>query len=257
MHRQRIEARLKERTWICGLSHIHSRIQKIVALLGMNDKTVQRWSTRFNTVGVGGDDQYAGDRSESDSGQNNCWHRNQGGRCLFARAGERVIVIVGDSHVCKLVLVEELLHRLDGKVSLTLLVLLEAPGESSVVKPAEVRQGVTIEVVYIPVQDASAHSLRAPLEHCDAVIALSRALASAGIYPAIDVTLSRSGIPDDDLTAKARLLASHAESIRRFVTQPFYAAESFTGTPGTTVSLDEATEELATLLTTVGRSSED
>lgn len=163
-----------------------------------------------------------------------------------------VIAIVGDSHIGKLVLVEEIVHRLDGAASLTLLVFLASPDESGTVKPAEVRTGRSIEVLYLPVPDASSRALSAPLEHCDAVIALSQDLSVAGIYPAVDITRSRSGIPDGELVAKARSLAGNTDVIRRFATQPFYVAESYTGTPGTTVSVDAATRELATLVENVG-----
>lgn len=166
-----------------------------------------------------------------------------------------IIAIVGDSQVGKLVLVEELLHRLDGTVPLTVLVFLAATGETAAVKPAAVRQGATIAVVYIPVQDASAHDLRSQIERCDAIIVMSSALASADIYPAIDVTLTRSGIQDDELTAKARSMADHAEPIRRFVAQPFHVAESFTGRPGTTISLNQAMQELAALVAVEAGSS--
>jgi F0F1-type ATP synthase beta subunit len=51
-------------------------------------------------------------------------------------------------------------------------------------------------------------------------------------------------------------LAGHAESIRQFASQPFYVAESFTGMPGTTVTLDEATRELSVLVLNAGHTTQ-
>jgi len=53
-HGQKAEARLRDRARICWLSHTGRRISEILAIVGVNDKTVRRWISRFNAQGVAG-----------------------------------------------------------------------------------------------------------------------------------------------------------------------------------------------------------
>lgn len=53
-HGQKVEARLRDRARICWLSHNGHRVREIVALMGLDDKTVRGWIRRFNTQGLAG-----------------------------------------------------------------------------------------------------------------------------------------------------------------------------------------------------------
>jgi len=53
-HGQKVEARLRDRARICWLSHEGRRVREIIALVGVNEKTVRRWITRFNAQGLTG-----------------------------------------------------------------------------------------------------------------------------------------------------------------------------------------------------------
>ncbi len=53
-HGQKVEARRRDRARICWLSHTGHRISEIVAIVGMNDKTVRRWIGRFNAQSLVG-----------------------------------------------------------------------------------------------------------------------------------------------------------------------------------------------------------
>ena len=53
-HGQKVEARLRDRARICWLSHDGKRVREIVALMGLDDKTVRCWITRFNAQGLAG-----------------------------------------------------------------------------------------------------------------------------------------------------------------------------------------------------------
>src|SRR6202011_535925 len=109
--------------------------------------------------------------------------------------------------------------------------------------------------------------------HLDATTVLSRQLTEIGIYPAVDPLDSNSRMLDprvvgeehykvardvqrvlqtykslqdiiailgmDELSEEDRLTVARARKIQRFLSQPFYVAEVFTGTPGVLVSLEE------------------
>ena len=51
---QKVEARLRDRACICWLSHTGQGVREILATVGVNDKTVRRWISRFNVHGVAG-----------------------------------------------------------------------------------------------------------------------------------------------------------------------------------------------------------
>jgi len=131
----------------------------------------------------------------------------------------------------------------------------------------------SIQAVYVPADDLTDPSPATTFAHLDATVVLSRAIAEQGIYPAIDPLDSTSRQLDplvignehydvargvqgtlqrykelkdiiailgmDELSEEDKLLVSRARKIQRFLSQPFFVAEVFTGSPGKYVSLAE------------------
>lgn len=183
-----------------------------------------------------------------------------------------LIGLVGDMQSGKTVLVEELIHRLaTGKIPLTMLVFVETSMEVAVVQQIEYRTSAAVEVIYLPVTDASPEALGELTAPLDAVIAITREQAEQGLYPAIDPRQSRSRLLDpvmvgqrsvdvvsgiqevleevaaaDDATAQTVL--RRARLIQRFLTQPFFVAEAFTNRPGRSVPREDAVAGCEALL---------
>src|SRR5574343_646918 len=131
----------------------------------------------------------------------------------------------------------------------------------------------SIQAVYVPADDLTDPSPATTLAHLDATVVLSRQIAELGIYPAIDPLDSTSRQLDplvigqehyetartvqgilqrykelrdiiailgmDELSEEDKLTVSRARKIQRFLSQPFFVAEVFTGSPGKYVSLKE------------------
>jgi F-type H+-transporting ATPase subunit beta len=131
----------------------------------------------------------------------------------------------------------------------------------------------SIQAVYVPADDLTDPSPATTFGHLDATVVLSRDIASLGIYPAVDPLDSSSRQLDphvvgedhyntartvqqtlqrykelrdiiailgmDELSAEDKLIVSRARKIQRFLSQPFFVAEVFTGSPGKFVSLKE------------------
>ena len=131
----------------------------------------------------------------------------------------------------------------------------------------------SIQAVYVPADDLTDPAPATTFAHLDATTVLSRGLAAKGIYPAVDPLDSTSTMlqPDivgeehyriaqqvkstlqrykelqdiiailglDELSEEDRLTVSRARKIERFLSQPFFVAEVFTGSPGKYVSLEE------------------
>ena len=131
----------------------------------------------------------------------------------------------------------------------------------------------SIQAVYVPADDLTDPSPATTFAHLDATVVLSRDIASLGIYPAIDPLDSTSRQLDaaiigqehydcargvqyvlqrytelkdiiailgmDELSEEDKQLVSRARKIQRFLSQPFFVAEVFTGAPGKYVSLKE------------------
>ena len=132
----------------------------------------------------------------------------------------------------------------------------------------------SIQAVYVPADDLTDPAPATTFAHLDATTVLSRGLAAKGIYPAVDPLGSTSTMlqPDivglehyktaqqikstlqrykelqdiiailglDELSEEDRLTVARARKIERFLSQPFFVAEVFTGSPGKYVSLEEA-----------------
>jgi F-type H+-transporting ATPase subunit beta len=131
----------------------------------------------------------------------------------------------------------------------------------------------SIQAVYVPADDLTDPAPATTFAHLDATTVLSRNLASKGIYPAVDPLDSTSTILQpwivgeqhylcaqrvketlqrykelqdiiailglDELSEEDRQVVARARKIERFLSQPFFVAEVFTGSPGKYVSLVE------------------
>ncbi len=131
----------------------------------------------------------------------------------------------------------------------------------------------SIQAVYVPADDLTDPAPATTFAHLDGTTVLSRGLASKGIYPAVDPLDSNSTMlqPNivgedhygtarsvqstlqrykelqdiiailglDELSEDDRLTVARARKIERFLSQPFFVAEVFTGSPGQYVSLDD------------------
>jgi len=131
----------------------------------------------------------------------------------------------------------------------------------------------SFQAIYVPADDYTDPGIVATYGHLDAVVALERAIAELGIYPAVDPLTSTSRILDpaivgeehyqvargvqqtlqrykelqdiiailgmEELSEEDKLTVNRARRIQRFCSQPFHVAEQFTGTPGVYVSTKE------------------
>jgi len=131
----------------------------------------------------------------------------------------------------------------------------------------------SIQAVYVPADDLTDPAPATTFAHLDATTVLSRGLAAKGIYPAVDPldstsTMLQPGIVSaehyeiaesvketlqrykelqdiiailgiDELSEEDRLTVARARKVERFLSQPFFVAEIFTGSPGKYVSLED------------------
>jgi F-type H+-transporting ATPase subunit beta len=131
----------------------------------------------------------------------------------------------------------------------------------------------SVQAVYVPADDLTDPSPATTFAHLDATVVLSRQIAELGIYPAVDPLDSTSRQLDplvigqehydvtrgvqsvlqrykelkdiiailgmDELSEEDRQTVSRARKIQRFLSQPFFVAEVFTGSPGKYVSLKD------------------
>ena len=140
----------------------------------------------------------------------------------------------------------------------------------------------SIQAVYVPADDLTDPAPATTFAHLDATTVLSRGLASKGIYPAVDPLDSTSTMLQpwivgkthydcaqnvkqtlqrykelqdiiailglDELTEEDRLVVARARKIERFLSQPFFVAEVFTGSPGKYVSLNDTIQGFTLIL---------
>lgn len=131
----------------------------------------------------------------------------------------------------------------------------------------------SVQAIYVPADDLTDPAPATSFAHLDATTVLSRQIAELGIYPAVDPLDSTSRILDprvvgdehyevarrvqeilqqykslqdiiailgmDELSEEDRLTVARARKIQRFLSQPFFVAEVFTGSPGKLVSLED------------------
>ena len=131
----------------------------------------------------------------------------------------------------------------------------------------------SVQAVYVPADDTTDPAPATTFSHLDATIVLSRAIAEKAIYPAVDPLDSMSRILSplvvgerhyavarkvqeilqkyrslqdiiailgmDELSDEDKLTVKRARKIERFLSQPFFTAEAFTGTPGRFIPLED------------------
>ena len=131
----------------------------------------------------------------------------------------------------------------------------------------------SVQAVYVPADDLTDPAPAATFAHLDSTITLSRSIAELGIYPAVDPLDSTSTVLDpnivweehykiarevqrilqkykelqdiiailgmDELSDDDKLVVGRARRIQRFLSQPFFVAEQFTGTPGVYAKLSD------------------
>ena len=131
----------------------------------------------------------------------------------------------------------------------------------------------SFQAIYVPADDYTDPGIATTFGHLDAVVALERSLAAQGLYPAVDPLASFSRVLEADvvgqehydvargvievlqryrdlqdiiailgveeLSEEDKLIVERARRIQRFLTQPFFVAETFTGIPGKYVPLKE------------------
>ena len=141
----------------------------------------------------------------------------------------------------------------------------------------------SIQAVYVPADDLTDPAPATTFAHLDATTVLSRGLAAKGIYPAVDPLDSTSTMLQpsivsevhyeiaetvketlqrykelqdiiailgiDELSEDDRLLVARARKVERFLSQPFFVAEIFTGSPGKYVSLSDTIKGFQMVLT--------
>jgi F-type H+-transporting ATPase subunit beta len=131
----------------------------------------------------------------------------------------------------------------------------------------------SVQAIYVPADDLTDPAPATSFAHLDATTVLSRSIAELGIYPAVDPLDSTSRVLDprvvgdehyavardvqrilqtykslqdiiailgmDELSEEDKLTVARARKIQRFMSQPFFVAEVFTGTPGVFVNLED------------------
>jgi F-type H+-transporting ATPase subunit beta len=131
----------------------------------------------------------------------------------------------------------------------------------------------SVQAIYVPADDLTDPAPATAFAHLDATTVLSRQIAELGIYPAVDPLDSSSRILDpqvigeehyaiarsvqyvlqkykdlqdiiailgmDELSEEDKLVVARARKIQRFLSQPFFVAEAFTGSPGKYVELKD------------------
>ncbi|MDE2485585.1 MAG: F0F1 ATP synthase subunit beta [candidate division NC10 bacterium] len=140
----------------------------------------------------------------------------------------------------------------------------------------------SVQAIYVPADDITDPAPAAAFAHLDATTVLSRQLTELGIYPAVDPLASTSRILDprvvgeehyavarsiqkilqrykdlqdiiailgmDELSEDDKLVVARARKVQRFLSQPFFVAEQFTGQPGRYVKLKDSIQGFKELI---------
>ncbi len=140
----------------------------------------------------------------------------------------------------------------------------------------------SIQAVYVPADDLTDPAPATTFAHLDSTIVLNRGLTEIGIYPAVDPLDSNSTILDpevvgqlhydtarevqrvlqqykdlqdiiailgmDELNDDQKQTVARARRLQRFMAQPFYVAEKFTGNPGAYIKLEDTVKDCADIL---------
>jgi len=140
----------------------------------------------------------------------------------------------------------------------------------------------SVQAIYVPADDITDPAPATTFSHLDSTIVLSRALTEIGIYPAVDPLASTSSALDpkivgekhyqvardvqkalqkykdlqdiiailgmEELSDEDKKIVSRARKIQRFLSQPFFVAENFTGRPGKFCKLEDTIKGFAEIL---------
>ncbi|MHB1101879.1 MAG: F0F1 ATP synthase subunit beta [Devosia sp.] len=140
----------------------------------------------------------------------------------------------------------------------------------------------SVQAIYVPADDLTDPAPATSFAHLDATTVLNRAISEKGIYPAVDPLDSTSRMLDativgdvhygtarrvqeilqrykslqdiiailgmDELSEEDKLTVARARKIERFMSQPFFVAEAFTGTPGVFVAIEDTIKGFAGLV---------
>jgi F-type H+-transporting ATPase subunit beta len=141
---------------------------------------------------------------------------------------------------------------------------------------------IAVQAVYVPADDYGDPAVQSAFWHIDSALVLSRDVAAEGYYPAVNPLASTSKALDpaivgakhyevaeearrilgryeelrdiismlgiDELSPDDRLLVARARRLRNFLTQPFFVGESFTGTPGRRVTIEDSVAGVGAIL---------
>jgi F-type H+-transporting ATPase subunit beta len=140
----------------------------------------------------------------------------------------------------------------------------------------------SVQAIYVPADDITDPAPATTFSHLDSTIVLSRALTEIGIYPAVDPLASTSTALDpkivgekhyqvtrdvqkvlqkykdlqdiiailgmEELSDEDKKIVGRARKIQRFLSQPFFVAENFTGRPGKYVKLEDTIRGFSEIL---------
>jgi F-type H+-transporting ATPase subunit beta len=140
----------------------------------------------------------------------------------------------------------------------------------------------SVQAVYVPADDLTDPAPATTFAHLDSTVVLNRSLSELGIYPAVDPLDSTSTIMDPNIVGKEHYevarevqrvlqrykdlqdiiailgmeelsdadkeLVARARKVQKFLSQPFFVAEQFTGTPGQYVSLADTIRSFREIL---------
>lgn len=140
----------------------------------------------------------------------------------------------------------------------------------------------SVQAVYVPADDYTDPAPATTFAHLDATTELSRSISEKGIYPAVDPLTSTSTVLEpsvvgeehyrvarkvqqtlqrykelqdiiailgmDELSEEDKLTVARARKVERFLSQPFHVAETFTGTPGVYVKLEDTVRSFGELV---------
>jgi len=140
----------------------------------------------------------------------------------------------------------------------------------------------SVQAIYVPADDITDPAPATTFSHLDSTIVLSRALTEIGIYPAVDPLASNSSALDpkivgekhykvardvqltlqrykdlqdiiailgiEELSEEDKKIVNRARKVQRFLSQPFFVAENFTGRPGKFVKLEDTVRGFAEIL---------
>jgi F-type H+-transporting ATPase subunit beta len=168
--------------------------------------------------------------------------------------------------------VSALLGRMPSAVGYQPTLATEMGGLQERITSTKLGSITSIQAVYVPADDLTDPAPATTFAHLDATTVLSRGLASKGIYPAVDPLDSTSTMLQlsivgashyelaqniketlqrykelqdiiailgiEELSEEDRLVVARARKVERFLSQPFFVAEVFTGSPGKYVSLE-------------------